>query len=495
MVNCVNAINTSFSKTQTMNKKTGEENDDVSSKNIAKTWISGQNCCTQIISKKLAEKYGLEPSRHFTGSHIGYFNKLGYVLLHANDDGRDFHDKQWEYPLIICHNGRTWRIYLHVDKTAQTGHVKVSPSPQEIGYNDTWMELALPIISEVRSDLNCDYIQQFCRKYTILTTDISFGFNIQDRKVESEDDYSFTIPALHPIGVQTNTNSIHSYTPEEFVTRIINVHDKDSTTIYDVLLTFREGSHIKKTEENQISVTELLSRADKENQIEKLYYLLKSILAPPNALALPHTTNTKQRTTALVGRIAEIYDIDKEKEPSYKIIRGQYDDGIIKYPYVFEILAIPLTRPLGNETETICAVNYSVSPRGNNFEGDYEWHDKNGRLSSATNIRDLLEKHGFHTYYGPTAKLPCVVVANLVTPRRDPHGYDKSSIDTQPFRDTIVTAIGRLASGIQTFRAAGYTFQKADDYRSGRRHDVNIKVNAKSLLEQFLTTERGLKLE
>lgn len=30
---------------------------------IAKTWISGQNSCTLIISKKLAERYGLtEPS-------------------------------------------------------------------------------------------------------------------------------------------------------------------------------------------------------------------------------------------------------------------------------------------------------------------------------------------------------------------------------------------------------------------------------------------------
>jgi hypothetical protein len=30
---------------------------------IAKTWISGQNCCTLIVSRKLAERYGLtEPS-------------------------------------------------------------------------------------------------------------------------------------------------------------------------------------------------------------------------------------------------------------------------------------------------------------------------------------------------------------------------------------------------------------------------------------------------
>ena len=43
---------------------TNEENYDLSDKNIAKTWISGQSCCTLIISKKLAEKYGLSEPSH-----------------------------------------------------------------------------------------------------------------------------------------------------------------------------------------------------------------------------------------------------------------------------------------------------------------------------------------------------------------------------------------------------------------------------------------------
>ena len=35
-----------------------------------------------------------------------------------------------------------------------------------------------------------------------------------------------------------------------------------------------------------------------------------------------------------------------------------------------------------------------------------------------------------------TIKLPCIIVGNLITPRRDPQGYDKSSIDTKPFINT-----------------------------------------------------------
>jgi hypothetical protein len=31
---------------------------------ISKTWISGQNSCTMIISKKIAEEYGLTKPTH-----------------------------------------------------------------------------------------------------------------------------------------------------------------------------------------------------------------------------------------------------------------------------------------------------------------------------------------------------------------------------------------------------------------------------------------------
>ena len=167
----------------------------------------------------------------------------------------------------------------------------------------------------------------------------------------------------------------------------------------------------------------------------------------------------------------------------------------IQYPYAFEILAIPFKNPIGppvKSTEIIAAVNYSVSPRENTFEGDYIWYDKNGYRNRAKNIRELLEKHGFHTYSAPTSKLPSIIVVNLITPRRDPQGFDKSSIDTQPFTQAIVTAVNKVASGVQTYRAAGYRFQKANDYSTGRQHDINTHVSARELLKEFLIKERGL---
>ncbi len=173
------------------------------------------------------------------------------------------------------------------------------------------------------------------------------------------------------------------------------------------------------------------------------------MLDPRTELSLPYTINTKKRTGALVTRIATLYDIDKDKGPSYKLVRGFYHNDIVRYPYAFEIIAIPFKNPSANSTEIITAVNYSVSPRENAFEGDYKWYDKNGQFHWAKNIHELLEKHGFHKFYGPKSRLPSVIVANLITPRRDPQGYDKSSIDSKPFTKTITTAINRLASGIQ----------------------------------------------
>jgi hypothetical protein len=422
-----------------------------------------------------------------------------------------------EAPLIIRHNKKEWRIYLRVDKARQVGQVRFEESAEKIAYTDTEIELVLPVIDEVRNNLNTKYIEQFLRKYSIFTTDISFKFHITDditpEAVDYEDAYTektlskmakkgtvnIDIPALHPITTEkewSNSNSIHSYKPDEFIRRITNVHDKDIASVYDVLLTYsREGSNVKKTAENVLSVAELLSKPDKDKRIETLYHELKNVMDPPAELSLPSTTNTKKRMGALVTRIAQLYEIDKKKEPSYKLIRGSYRSTLVQYPYAFEILAIPFKNPVGppvKSTEIIAAVNYSVSPRENTFEGDYFWYDKNGYRSWAKNIRELLEKHGFHTYSGPTSKLPSIIVVNLITPRRDPQGFDKSSIDSRPFSQTIVAAVKKVATGIQTYRAAGYQFREPNDYGTATKHEINTKVNARDLLKQFLIKERGL---
>jgi hypothetical protein len=271
------------------------------------------------------------------------------------------------------------------------------------------------------------------------------------------------IPALHPIAAGwNNISSIHSYKPEEFVSSITGVHDKKATLFYDVLRTFREGSNIKKSDNNQVSVADLMLDPDKDIKIEKQYRDLKNVLGPPKKLSLPYSNiKAEQRKEGLVQRIAQLFhngNLDNDRAV-HKVIHGHYDDGILlHYPFVIEIISIPFNDSMiknGNiPSRFIDSINYSVSPRGNRLEGEYSWYDKKHACNYyASNITDILQKYGFVFYahsgrssVGPKVKLPCIIAANLVSPRIDYHGHDKSRIDTRPFSSFIIDAAKKISS-------------------------------------------------
>ena len=81
---------------------------------------------------------------------------------------------------------------------------------------------------------------------------------------------------------------------------------------------------------------------------------------------------------------------------------------------------------------------------------------------------------------------------NLITPRRDPHGYDKSRIDTHPFVKTIYKAVGKVASGIKTFpRTPGWMFGDKLDFKTAKYHDVSSgKKGLEEVLRDWLAGER-----
>lgn len=457
-------------------------------------------------------------SRGMLGDAIKQILSLGYILIHINDDGTEFTDKQWEYPLIIRHNKEECRIYLRYHKAKQEPEIRydIAADFENHDFTDSEIELVLPIIDQVRTTLDRPYIEKFCKEYSILTIDVSFKFRILDESTYTrQKDYSnvkssdiaqelidtlsdaaskgivnIEIPALSPIARSkewNNLDSIHSYLPGEFTSRITNIHHKQKL-VYDVLIAFREGTNVKKNAKTEKSVLELVSDPNMYAEIEEHYNALKNALPPPKKLSVPYNTNHKERLNALVSRIADIYVIDKTKKPSYRIERGYYDDGKVKYPYAFEILGIPYANPIEAKTKFIGAVNYSISPNGIKFEGEYH---SDGQVDK--NADELLRTFGFHKHSAKKSRLPCIVIGNLITPRREPHGYDKSRIDTKPFAETIVTAIKKMASDIPTLCAVGYIMRsKDDDYRNARKKKINRKVSAKGLLRQFLIKERGL---
>lgn len=426
-------------------------------------------------------------SRGLLGDALKQILSFGYVLNNINDDATQLTNKQWDYPLTIRHNGEEWKIKLFVDKVQQTGITTPECITRDLDHTDTEIELVLPMVREARL-LSRAHIEVFCKEYATLTTDISLRHRLiddstplpiienkgmedfDDRDEENEDDredreptpeeieesvamnimsalstpaeraiVNLEFPALHPLSVENlnNANSIHTCSPIEFADRIMNMQHKEDITIYEFLKTYREGTQIEKTADNQRTIAELVADPVRDNQIQEYYKkLMDAIRQPAKAIVLPYKKDDRKK--ALIERISQFYDIDPEQEPVYKLIPGFYNDtdlkkvfidkdhyriekgkGMIKFPYVFEILAVPRTKPLEGEqtgkpkqTIFIGAVNYSTSPKSNIFEGEY------GVLAyGARNIISVLEKCKFHTYHGPTSKLPCIIVGNLITSR------------------------------------------------------------------------------
>ena len=448
-------------------------------------------------------------SRGMLGDAMKQILAWAYVLIHTTKEGNGngFVDRQWDKPLIIRHNGLECHVFLNVDKANQTIHADIRTVPVKLSHTHTEIELTWPILDDV--DLDIRSIERFCKIYTIPTTDISFRFRLVDNSkpkpkptdsISASSDYIkwkeerearknnpliaselikalssparkaaiiIERPAVHPIATGwSNTSSIHCITPEEFVSSFITVYDKQSNLVYDVLKQHREGSNLKKTDDNRMSIADLMLDSDRHKKIEGFYHQLDSVMGPPKRLSLPYPINDfNKRKQPLVYRITHLYPelLDADKAV-YKAANGFHDgDGytLLHYPFMFEVVAVPFNdKALDNNTnratEFFGFVNYSISPKGNNFEGKYEWYDKNWKWSPKTahDIIGFLEhlKFEFEEYSASMTKLPCIIVANLVSPRIDYHGHDKSRIDTAPFVETIMSTIRKMAEGIRTFR-------------------------------------------
>jgi hypothetical protein len=468
-------------------------------------------------------RYGSKQNQHvisrgMLGDAMKQILAWPYVLIHTKDDGSMFTDRQWDKPLIIRCNGIERQIFLHVDKSNERIDAQINQIPRKLLHTDTEIEITWPIIDEVSLDIR--NIERFCRQYIMLTTDIAFKFQLTDNStddtpfIDTDGIIDFTsdfvditsptsppikidAPALHSISTKwNNISSIHSSKPEEFVSSFTSVYDKDKTIVYDVLRTFKEGTQVAKTPDTEISVAQLLQDPDKDKKLESLYYHLKHVLRPSERLSLSHL-KTEERKKALINRITPLYPRGclNTGKAVYRLIHGSYRDekGILQFPFVFEIVAIPLSdeilkHNINRPSEFIGGVNYSIAPRSNIFEGDYQWTDKKtGYLYAAHDIKGILERCGFafYPYSGPKVKLPCVIAANLVSPRIDYHGQAKTRIDTRPFSSVIIDGVLKIAQETQMFRAAGYKFYTERELREFSRPKKE-KMTVQDVIEEVL---------
>ena len=100
----------------------------------------------------------------------------------------------------------------------------------------------------------------------------------------------------------------------------------------------------------------------------------------------------------MTGCIITIWDT---KRAVYKIEHNRYKNDVLDYPYVFEIIAIPydnrsLKEANNNfdamESQFKGSVNYSISPRGNLFEGKYRWHEDEKRYRLLQSNSRILKR-------------------------------------------------------------------------------------------------------
>ena len=243
----------------------------------------------------------------------------------------------------------------------------------------------------------------------------------------------------------------------------------------------------------------------KEKKIESLFHRLHKVLKPAERLSLPYShVKPGERKKALINRILSLHprrDYFNTDKAVYRLVHGSYEDertwGMLYYPFAFEIITIPLSdKILRKDTNRPCefigGVNYSVSPRSNRFEGDYKWYDnKLYYTKDANDIQGILEECGFAfgEFSGARVKLPCVIAANLVSPRIDYKGKSKSDIDTQPFSNFIIDAVTKVASEIQTFRAAGFEFYTERELREFTKPKKQT-MTVEDVLEEVLRARK-----
>jgi hypothetical protein len=223
-------------------------------------------------------------SRGFLGDATKQIIALPYVLMHREDkdDGSAFFKKQWEIPMYFRANGIERQVLVKVNKAASEAFNQIIESPQRLEHTDTEVEVTLPIIEEVKRYIDIPSLERFCRRYTIFTTDISFEIRLVDERPDTREGQrtkEIVTTAQHAIVKEwNNTSSAWSYRPEEFIARIESVHDRQKTSLYDILRKFKEGAQMPKKEFNKLVGVEDVYKVSIADFMEDPYYQRKAEL-------------------------------------------------------------------------------------------------------------------------------------------------------------------------------------------------------------------------
>lgn len=138
-----------------------------------------------------------------------------------------------------------------------------------------------------------------------------------------------------------------------------------------------------------------------------------------------------------------------------------YDNKNIRYPWCFEILAIPIKNRTGRST-IISGVNYSTSInnqlyfKADKYENGYSWFHKNRTHLRARDIEEILRVSAAGADIGYNDSIPsnkqrqsCFIIAHLVSQRPEyKFGYGKSTLKLEAYSTQIAETIERLVKRI-----------------------------------------------
>lgn len=131
-----------------------------------------------------SKRYQHRISRGALGYALKEILAIPYALISSTETGDSFVRKQWPLPLTIRFNGEEYRIYLNVNKIADTSPISTriegpsKPTNEDSRANYVEVELSLPILTSGQRTGPVYKLEQYYQKYILFRNNrIEFRFN------------------------------------------------------------------------------------------------------------------------------------------------------------------------------------------------------------------------------------------------------------------------------------------------------------------------------
>jgi hypothetical protein len=382
-------------------------------------------------------------------------------------------------PLTITYNNLISKISLDTSKFITNkleAIIKTEPrSVDQVPYTEV-------SISVPRDKLSYDLVRElrdYCLKYSIFSTHISFYFDFNGEKLTTPNNANAST-------TWTNEITAWAYTDNEFLIYIENLVDQ-SISVSTALTGFRELKWLPKVW-TQKRLNELST-----DEKTGLLTVLKDHSTPMKNLSVPFggtKESDEARKGALYKRISAIYDVKPKHKAEYKVIRERYKspDGTVNFPYVFEVIVIPFYDIWESSPQFIGAINNSISivDSGRSlYNGNY-YFTKKGKQLHGWNMTGILDHFYGYMVRDSSRSHPCVIAANLLTPKAHWRDQGKTTVVIDPFANTIAETISKVMQKIPTFHGYGVSKSSKNELDDEDRN----KQSAIEYLRDFLRDRR-----